>query len=410
MNLNNYTLPLLRTALVLICVSIVHTTIDAQKNAQYIYGTILTEAGDSYEGFMRWGTEEVAWHDTFNSTKTKSKPKIRSKSNDWSWGDMDWSLSSLWKDKYSGSNHTFACRYGDISALELGRGDKVNIKLKNGSEIKVNGGSNDIGATIRLYDYELGLIKFDWDRIETITFSQAPSAARARYEGLIYGTATTYKGDEYTGYVKWDNDERILEDELDGDSRNGDQSIPFTSIKRIEKDRKGSTVWFQSGRKIELSGTNDVDDGNRGVIVYSEGIGEIEIPWGSFEALDFEAAPVGPNYTEFASPVELQGTVQMYNGDEHVGHIIFDLDEMWDMEFLDGMDGDIDYKIPFRNVKKITPKNRSFSRVELRNGDKLLLSDTQDVSDRNDGLLIFNSESDKPIKASWDDIDEIIFN
>ena len=387
--------------------------LEAQKNAQYIYGTIYTEDGDSYEGFMRWGKEEISWHDIFNSTKTKARSnKGLKKTSDgavWTWGDIDWSISGLWKDKYRGTNHTFACRFGDIASLHLLRGNQVKVELKNGAIIDVAGGSNDIGASIRLYDYELGKMKINWDRIETIQFKQAPSNVRDRYEPLLHGTVTTRKGEDYKGFIKWDSDERMMEDELDGDSRNGDQSIPFRNITKIEKERSGSRVTFQSGRDIYLCNSNDVDDGNRGILVYQEGVGEIDIPWNQFESVDFTAQPIGPNYDSFVSSKELEGTVVMYNGNKHEGHIIFDLDEMWDMEILDGKDGDINYQIPFRNIKTITPKNRSFSMLELRNGARLLLGDTQDVSSRNNGLLVFTSSEKKPLKIKWNDIDEIVF-
>jgi hypothetical protein len=45
--------------------------------------------------------------------------------------------------------------------------------------------------------------------------------------------------------------------------------------------------------------------------------------------------------------------------------------------------------------------------VELKNGEKLLLGDTQDVSDRNDGIMILTRESKKPIVIEWDNIIEL---
>ena len=100
----------------------------------------------------------------------------------------------------------------------------------------------------------------------------------------------------------------------------------------------------------------------------------------------------------------------MFNGTSHEGQIIFDMDEFWDMEVLDGNDDYVEYQIPFRNIGKIIPKNRSYSLIVLRNGQEILLGDTQDVSSSNDGILILGNGSDKPINVDWDDIDEIVFN
>ncbi len=384
--------------------------LNAQTNGQFIYGEITTESGDQYEGYMRWGKEEITWHDIFNSTKTDEEMGKSSKKGGSIWGDFDWSISSLWKDKYKGSNHTFACQFGDIAVLHLRRRNRVDVELKNGSIIQVNGGSNDIGATITMQDYELGQIKFDWDRIDYITFFQAPSNRIPKYGRLLYGTAETRRGESYTGFIKWDDDERLADDILDGESRNGDQKVPFENIVSIEKDRGGSLVTFKSGRDIYMDGSNDVSNGNRGIIVYEESVGTIEIPWKYFDKLTFEEPPIGPTYRNYNMPRALQGSVISYDGDKHDGQIIFDMDELWDFEILDGEDDYVKYEIPFRNIKRIIPKNRSFSQIFLRNGMELLLGDTQDVSNSNNGLLIARDPNRKAIRIDWDDIDEIIFD
>ena len=383
--------------------------LSAQTNGQFIYGMITTEDGDEYEGFMRWGKEEMTWHDIFNSTKTDEEMGRSTKSGGSLWGDFDWSISSLWKDKYKGSNHTFACQFGDIAALYPQRRERVDIELKNGSIIKVDGGSNDVGATITMQDYELGQIKFDWDRIESVEFFQAPTDRRPKYGKLLYGTAETRRGERYTGFIKWDDDERMGDDILDGDSRNGEQKVPFENIVSIEKDGRGSQITFKSGREIYLDGSNDVGDGNRGIIVHSDGIGTIEIPWKYFDRLTLEDPPIGPTYRDYVLPDALQGSVISYDGTEYEGQIIFDMDELWDFEILDGEDDYVKYEIPFRNIKRIVPKNRSYSLVYLRNGQELLLGDTQDVSNNNDGILIARDPNRKSISIDWDDIDEIIF-
>ena len=47
--------------------------------------------------------------------------------------------------------------------------------------------------------------------------------------------------------------------------------------------------------------------------------------------------------------------------------------------------------------------------VTFRNGRSMLLGDSQDVSDKNDGLLVFTDNGD-PSYIPWDDIDEISFD
>ena len=108
-------------------------------------------------------------------------------------------------------------------------------------------------------------------------------------------------------------------------------------------------------------------------------------------------------------PGELSGKVKTESGSTLSGRIIYDLDEAYDFEILQGKEDDLSYLIPFGEIKSIIPKNYSYTRVELKNGKKLLLTDSQDVTEDNDGILVFTGEED-PTYIPWDDVDEIIFD
>ena len=384
--------------------------ISGQHGGDYLYGIITTKSGDQYRGYMRWGGEEVSWTDIFNSTKTSRQLKEGQSSKGFSWKNMDWDFNSIWRDNRRSSSRSFACQFGDIAFLHNRGKDRVDIELKNGAIIQVDGGSNDIGARIELADYELGTIKMEWKRVENVEFFQAPEEEEPEFGDLLYGKVQSRRGGSFEGFIKWDNDERVAYDILDGDSRNGEQKIPFGNIKSITKDEDGSIVDFPSGRSLFLDGSNDVSNGNRGVIVYVDQLGSVEIPWRYFESVTFTPTNFNKSYENYPNPQILQGEVRMFNGTIHEGQIIFDMDEFWDMEMLDGNDDYVEYQIPFRNIGKIIPKNRSYSLVVLRNGQEILLGDTQDVSSNNDGVLILGQGSSKPVNVDWDDIDEIVFN
>ena len=104
-------------------------------------------------------------------------------------------------------------------------------------------------------------------------------------------------------------------------------------------------VTFRSGRQLYLSGTNDVDEDNRGVIVKIPEIGKIKIGWDDFESVEFKAPPVssGPAYDSYGSSKKIQGTVQTIKGIKFSGRIVYDLDEEWDYELLHGNDDEIEY-------------------------------------------------------------------
>ncbi|MEL6390893.1 MAG: hypothetical protein AAFQ02_12110 [Bacteroidota bacterium] len=399
---------MLRSLLVIAVLLICNSSVDAQNTGEeFIYGLITTVGGEEYRGFIRWNDEEVTWSDTFNSTKYSKSHRDR---QTWSWGKIDWKVANLWKDNYSGSGRLFSCQFGDIAVLHPKSRERVDIELKNGSIIQVQGGSNDIGTTLRFHDYEMGLIKLRWDRIERIELFQAPTEINPPYDSPIYGIATSIRGDRYEGYIKWDNDERIGEDVLDGDSRDGEKSIPFRSIAQIEKQRGRSRVSLRSGRELVMDGSNDVSNGNRGIHIYHHDIGEIELPWSEFDKLEITTPASALGYNDFPMPKPLSGQVLTFDGNTYEGQIVFDKDEMWDIEGLNGSDNEIDYTIPFRNIKRIIPKNRNYSLIELRVGEKILLGNGQDVSSSNDGIIVVNDQDQSGITIDWDDVDEIIFD
>ena len=77
---------------------------------------------------------------------------------------------------------------------------------------------------------------------------------------------------------------------------------------------------------------------------------------------------------------------------------------------MDGKDDELEYRIPFRNIKKIIPKNYNYSIILLKNGDELLLGYERDVSEDNDGLLVYVRQNEEPVYVKWKTIDEIILD
>lgn len=382
----------------------------AQNPGEYLYGMVTTHSGEQYTGFMRWGKEELFWHDIFNSEKLPNShhEKYVKHQEESKWSNFDWNFRSIWEDKYRETSHTFACYFGDISALYLFNDQKVKLELKNGEVIMLKGGSNDIGTVINLHDFEFGNAKIAWSKIRSIAFKEAPSNLKIPYGKAIYGLVSTKRGSSVTGFVKWDMDERCADDMLDGDSNIGDQSIPFGKIKSIKKKGDGAMIVLMSGREIFLKNSNDVNSSNRGIEVFADGIGSQKIPWSDFVQLDMIECSNGINYSDFALPEAIKSEVLTFDGNHHLGLTVYDIDEAWQVEFLDGADENIEYQIPFRYIKMIRPKNKSFSLVYLKNGDDLLLGDRQDVSFNNDGLLVFKRNKKEPMYISWEQIDKII--
>jgi len=97
------------------------------------------------------------------------------------------------------------------------------------------------------------------------------------------------------------------------------------------------------------------------------------------------------------------------NGETFSGRIIYDLDESYNFEMLQGNDDDLEYIIPMEHIASVAPKNYDYSEVILKNGTKLVIGDARDVSEDNDGVLIFTGSGD-PTFVIWEDIEIIKFD
>lgn len=380
----------------------------AQSTEGMIYGKVTLVNDRTYTGPLRWGNEEVLWTDLFNVEKSENQyKKLVPKGKDDSWFDNDWSLSGIWEDKVVA--HRFTCQFGNLAEIEKLRDNRAYIKFKNGGELTVDGdGYNDMGSMIQVIDPELGTVQLDWDRISKIEFLPTPEKLHGVFGMPLYGTVEGLRREKFTGYIVWDNDERLDTDKLDGNVDGGERlSLRFGDVKSIERFGRGSQVVTNSGREFYLTETNDVNSGNRGVIVVVPDIGAIHFSWESFKRVTFSDPGSIQKYDDFKAPRTIKGTVSRLDGDDVKGTLIYDIDESLDMEVIEGEENKINYIIPLRNIKRITPRNYDFSTVELKNGSSFLLGTGQDVSSRNGGILVFTKGKKEPEYVNWKRINEI---
>jgi hypothetical protein len=366
----------------------------------YIYGRVVTEDGDTYQGQLRWGTEESFWDDLFNANKVenqfvdqldrKTRDRLRrSRRDNGDWDEWDnWGF--LFGHRGYATTHLFAIRFGDLKRIRVRHGDDLVVTFRNGEELRLEGGSNDVGAEITVVDPRLGQHRLRWNRIRTIDFSDTPARLTNKLGDPIFGTVKSGKL-EFTGRIQWDNDECLTIDKLDGETEDGKASIAFSDIAAIRRQRGGALVKLKSGSEVFLDGSNDVNDENRGVVVVVKGVGSVKIGWKDFDQVVFSPAPgTGRSYAEYATGRDLAGTVVTRDG-SHDGRVVFDLDESW-----------------FRDIARIVPKGSRRTEVVLHNGLRLELEDSQDVTRDNDGLLVFTG-SGKPDYIAWRDVTEVVF-
>jgi hypothetical protein len=404
------------------------TLITTAQDEGFIYGKVYMIDNKTYEGPIRWGKEEVYWTDVFNSSKStnenlrylssRERDDLDDRQNNWDWSGNGhhWARWLGWhwdeNDRYYRHDYThqFACQFGEIKTIEPTGKKRADLVMQNGKRISVSGeGYNDIGLDIRVMDPDMGSVEIDWGRINKIEFMKTPKDLPNKFGKPLFGTVQAY-GEKFTGYIQWDHDERLSIDKLDGDSEEGDLSIEFGKIQSIERRGWNSFVVLKSGRELRMEGTNDVNDGNRGIIVTNKDFVSIDIPWREFEKVTFSdnATTTLPTYDQYSTQRELAGTITARHGKVLSGRIVFDLDEEFDYELLQGKGGKIEYVSAFRDVKKLQNNNAYTCEVELKSGMKFTLDDAQDVNDRNQGVLVFAQNSD-PVYIPWHNIQTIEF-
>jgi hypothetical protein len=373
----------------------------------FLYGTVETRSGQNYTGVIRWGKEESFWDDHFNSVKEDlpyrevlpPEERRRRKSIKVLGIDVD----VKWEGDYV--SRQFVARFGDIVSIVPTGKEGLDVHMKGGVVERVNGGSNDIGIDITVNDESLGEVMVPWDRIERVTFRATPSNVDVPALRLAGDVATD--AGEFTGFIQWDSDECLSTDKLDGESEDGKVSIPFGKIRSIARSTSSrSRVTLTDGRELSMSGSNDVDESIRGILVEDPRYGRVKIGWGAFQEVTFrESRETGRSYDEYSPSHEIRGRVTDTDGKVHSGLIVIDLDETQSWEFLNGSDREIDYLIPLASVQSIEPGRRG-SVVVLRGGAQVDLSEGKDVSDESDGVLIRTGGKNGTYLA-WDEVERI---
>lgn len=388
----------------------------------FIYGRITMKNDNVYQGAIRWGKEETFWNDMFNSTKVENsidlyltdaemqvlqdhlgsrrsrKRRSRSRKHWWS------------RNLPRADTHEFKCRFGDLKRIDILRGDGVLLTFKNGEEMEVRGGSNDIGANIKILDEELGQVGLKWRRIESIEFMPTPRHLDRTFGRPLYGEVETRHG-SFEGFIQWDHEECVSRDILDGQHEDGKMSIEMGKIKSIKKQRGGSLVTLKSGREFFLTGSNDVNSENRGVIIRDPRIGKVWVQWRDFQEVTFDddVRDSGPSYKDFEKARPIEGEVRTTDGETIYGRIIYDIDEARDFEILDGQYGHTKFRIAFRDIETIIPQGRRGSIVKLRSGEELELEESRDVNRQNAGLIVLEG-GDQVTLVPWEQIEEIRFD
>jgi len=179
--------------------------------------------------------------------------------------------------------------FGEIAAIERDSRRSARVFLRSGEELVLDG-TNDVddsNSGIVVSDPGLGEVKVPWEEFDRVVFDALDTPVpEFSFDGgsAIEGTVLTEAGELFRGHVRWDADESSTWEMLNGEAGGISFQIEFGRISRVERTKRGARVELRDGRAFELSGSNDVDDGNRGILI-DDGDRTVRISWRDFVEL-----------------------------------------------------------------------------------------------------------------------------
>ncbi len=403
-----------RTVMALVLVLSVHGL--WAGNGDRLYGTITTRQGRVLEGPIRWDRNEASWLDILDAyKKTPEKNREAARRAGLSEEGREIRLLGIRIAEIDGasrlpSSSSLGIRFGHIRSIEPLEKGQARLILKSGQEVILVGGS-DIGGSVReivVEDAKAGKVKLAWREIELVEFKDTPESFKSEFGARLFGTLVTKRLGGFQGWICWDVDEIFSTDILDGEEKGKDRKIPFGEIASIaRRDSDSSIVTLKNGETMVLSGTNDVDEDNRGILAMDPALGVVRVGWDDFERLVFEPAEerAAPS---FDGGRPLRGRVWTETGGSWEGLVRWDNDEEFSWEILDGEDHGVQFEIEFAQIARIEKSSRDSSVVTLRDGRSFELTGGNDVDSDNKGIFVRLASGEEKV-VPWKDFRKLEF-
>ena len=179
--------------------------------------------------------------------------------------------------------------FGAIEVIGRESGSAAWVRLNSGQSLVLRG-TNDVNSGnggITVSDVGLGQVKVEWSQFDRVEFHQpATEPGYGLFDGgpSLRGTVTTHSGETLSGEIAWDSDEAFGWEMLNGRANGVEYQVEFNNIARIVKSGGGAIIELRDGRTFRLHDSNDVDSGNRGVLI-RHGSGVSEVEWRDFAEL-----------------------------------------------------------------------------------------------------------------------------
>ncbi|WP_207534166.1 hypothetical protein [Desertivirga arenae] len=381
-----------------------------------IYADVILKDRSIVSGAVRWSGGQLLWTDILLVSKKEQyalKYLTRNQINALSDQDegIDWEFMNLWKDKLPERRTELLCRFGDIASIHVTGAMDAQIFLKNGSKLRVVTDSREnrhLGKDITVFSPQSR--KVAWNSISRVIFKSSPDNFNPFNADLLYGTISTSQG-ELSGFIQWDKIKFLTSQRLEGklnDVERTDTEYPFNMIASIEKRDKGAIIKFDSEKKVFLKNNRDVNASNHGIVVMHPAWGRAIVDWEAFNSVRFSKMPKDLGYASYRSPKRIYAVVKTNEGEVVKGNCIFDLDEQWNVELLEGRSNSISYQIPFNYISNIKVISDQESRVTLKDEKVLTLHNHNDVTSNNWGIVVLLVNS-KHRYIPWSKVREISF-
>jgi hypothetical protein len=238
---------------------------EKKRDAQRLYGTVEMESGAKLTGYIVWDADEALGGDMLDGEDDDGEHEIA---------------------------------FAQIRTIEP-QHDGSRVVLKSGDELVLEG-SNDVDVHhghrwIVVFIPGVGHAELKYSNVLKVTFADAPaSPSYDTFDGgrRLQGTVRTVSDQSHSGRIVWDRDETHTFETLDGEVDDVKYAVLFEKIRSITPQDSGSSeVRLIDDRILLLSGSNDVNASNKGVIVElqkEDGPVELQFEWEEIAVVEFD--------------------------------------------------------------------------------------------------------------------------
>lgn len=387
-----------------------------------LWGTVETRDGVVYRGYLRWNGEAAAWDDLLTGTRSVPRDRVRI------WRQATgrdttppirvvevggYRVSWEEDDPEFASSRAAAVRFAHLHEIRPGDPGEALLTLRSGDTLtlRTRVAEPDAGGTAVAVEVpDGGRIALAWEEVRRVTLAPAPSPGGMPAERL-HGTVEDRWGNRFTGYLAWGREGLLASDRVDGE----DGSLPFSRVVAVERDWDGARVTLGDGGSSRLEAPDTRSPRRHGIRISDPGLGAVTVPWDDLRRIRLHppGETAGSGWPAAVRP--LRGTVSTRSGEALEGTILWDADEAWSWDFLDGSLRDVEMAVEFEHIAAIRRTSSRSAVVILRDGRTWELEDSNDVGEENRGILVqvagdgTAAAEETWVQVTWDEFQEVRF-